>query len=206
MRWLGIGMQVVGGILLVDVGRGITGFAIAETIISTGQGILGLVFLLGGLGITIWNHRTYETYEPHVREALGDARYEQLSEREQTGAMKAYRRHENKLEKTAQYYARQEAKEKKPVFQLIRTEAFEDAIKKHPKERIQKALAKLEQGAMNLDAERMLGGPLKGYYRTKLTSKEALVYDCDARKNTITLIGFTSKHDYRSVARKLGKA
>ena len=200
--YLGICFQIIGGILLLNAGQGITGWVVAEELSVSVSGILGLVFLLGGLGLTLWQHRTYDSYEPVVRRAMGDQRYEALPESSQQSTLKAYRRHENTLEKTAQSHARQEIKS--PKYALIRTEQFEKAIQGHPRERIERALHKLEEGKMNLGAERMSGGPLKGLYRIKVTDTARIVYDF-LPKHRIKVIDFTANHDYRKTTRKLGK-
>ena len=216
-RYVGIGCQLLGAVLLLNAGQGITGFVVAESVSVSLSGVLGLTFLLGGLGLTLWSHRTYDTYEPHVRRAIGDARYEALPDSAQQGALKAYRRHENKLEKTAQYHTRQEIKaetliqlelvraEKKRIKnRVVRNKMFEDAIQNHPLEPIERAITKIEEGRANMDRERMTKGLLKGLYRAKVTDTARIIYRVPA-PGRVELLDYSSDHDYNETARKLGK-
>jgi hypothetical protein len=200
VRAIGIGCQVIGGVLLVHAGMGITGHVINETLTPSLAGIVGLTFLLGGMGITMWHHRAYDTYESPVRKAIGDRAYERLSDEDQQGTLKSYRRQQNKLEKDASYHARQEAKH--PVYTLIRTEHFEKAIEGQPRERIERALGKLQDGKMNIGRERMTKGPLKGLFRIKVDATARIVYDLESG-NTVRLLDYIGNHDYRGSARRL---
>lgn len=202
-RWIGISLQIGGALLLLNAGQRITGFVVAESVSVSLSGFLGLVLLLGGIGLTMWHHQAYDSYEPAVRRAMGASRYEPLPESDQRATLKAYRRHENKLEKTAHYQARQAAKQA-PLpapYELIRTERFEKAIKRHDPAKIARALEKLTaQGARNLD--RMHVGPLKGLSRIKVDATARIIYH-EKPGNKIELLDYTSDHDYGESARKL---
>ena len=190
-RWIGISLQLVGVVLLVNAGQGITGFVVAESLSVSVSGFLGLVLLLGGIGLTLLQHRTYDSYEPQVRRAMGASRYEPLPESDQRATLKAYRRHENKLEKTAQYQARQATKNAllPAPYELIRTERFEKAIKRHDPAKIERALAKLQNDGGKQEKLKHLDG-----HSLRVTKGERLLFE--KKDKRIILTDYVTSHDY----------
>lgn len=206
MMKVGIGCQLIGVLLLLNAGQSITGFVIVESLSPSFSGIVGLLFLLGGIGITIWHHKTYDSYELPVRTLLGDARYEQLPEKDQMTTLKSYRRQIGKLEREIAYQSREEARRQRAQglpYELVFTESFQETIEGHPRKRIDSTLRKLAEGKGNrkiLQGEQTKG---KGIYEIKTDTTGRIYYRVEGKK--IVLLEYDSDKSLMGSKRRQNK-